>query len=107
MKKDFSFVVLCPDDVSRRLCRGITNRRPPTRRTANPVVKPKKFFPLALAAAVGGTNDISITGYFMNQPKEGLDATALASALVGQGVQISNVTSSCADRSCRRFFGKW
>jgi hypothetical protein len=52
------------------------------------------------AAAAG---DISITGYFMNQAGQGLTAAALANAIVGQGVQISNVTSSCADNAAGGF----
>lgn len=70
-------------------------------RTAISVVKQKKVLSFLSATAV--TNDISITGYFMNQAGQGLTATALANALVGQGVQISNVTSSCADSAAGGF----
>jgi hypothetical protein len=47
------------------------------------------------AAVTAG--DIAITGHFMNQEGQGLTAADLANALVGQGVQISNVKSNCAD----------
>lgn len=61
------------------------------------VVKPKR------ASLITGTNDISITGYFMNQAGQGLSAANLANALVGQGVQISNIQSNCADRAAGTF----
>jgi hypothetical protein len=70
-------------------------------RTATSVVKQKKV--LTFPSAAAATNEISITGYFMNTPGQGLTATALANALVGQGVQISNVTSNCADRAAGGF----
>jgi hypothetical protein len=54
---------------------------------------------VAVATAAVATGDIAITGHFMNQQGQGLSAADLANALVGQGVQISNVTSNCADHA--------
>jgi len=61
-------------------------------------INPKRAYSLT-----AGTNDISITGYFMNQAGQGLSAANLANALVGQGVQISNIQSNCADRAAGTF----
>jgi hypothetical protein len=80
---------------------GASPARHLTPRMASNVVKPKKNLTIASAAAI--TNDISINGYFMNQAGQGLTATNLANALVGQGVQISNVTSNCADKAAGSF----
>jgi hypothetical protein len=80
---------------------GASTTEPVRPRTAISVVKAKKVLPLVSAAAAA--NDISITGYFKNQAGQGLNASDLANALVGQGVAISNVTSSCADDAAGGF----
>jgi hypothetical protein len=80
---------------------GASPIEPVRPRTANSVVKPKKV--LSSTSAAAAANNISITGYFKNQAGQGLNATDLANALVGQGVQISNVTSSCADDAAGGF----
>jgi hypothetical protein len=48
-----------------------------------------------MATAATAANEISITG--------GLSAANLANSLVGQGIQISNVTLNCADRAAGTF----
>ena len=58
-----------------------------------PFVFAVPFF--AVAATVPGS--IAVSGYFRNGENLGLSALDLASALVGQGVNIANVTSNCAD----------
>jgi len=52
----------------------------------------------AMPTAVA-TGTLGITGHLLQQEGQGLTAADLANALVGQGVQISNVTSNCADHA--------
>lgn len=75
---------------------GTTGSFPP--RPEGNVVKQKR-----VASLTAGANEITITGYFMNQAGQGLSAANLANALVGQGVQISNIQSNCADRAAGTF----